>query len=62
MSRKIKSKLDSADVALIVIIVGMIVACFALQAHRDARMDTYAAENSCEWHYDYYFNKEPVCK
>lgn len=29
---------------------------------REARMDAYAKENNCTWHYSWYVNEEPVCK
>lgn len=62
MSEKTQRKLDLPTIIGIALIVGMIVAAFAIDQHRDARMTAYAEENNCEWHYDYYFNKEPVCK
>lgn len=29
---------------------------------KEQRMDNYAKEHSCSWHYDFYVNEEPVCK
>lgn len=26
------------------------------------KMERYAEQHNCEWHYSYYINEEPVCR
>ena len=49
-------------VAIICVVVGIVIVAIAINRHRDARMDAYAEANNCTWHYDYYANKQPLCK
>ena len=29
---------------------------------KEQRMDKYANDHNCTWHYDWYLNEEPVCR
>lgn len=50
----------------IIIVILTIVAAFAIafahKYHTELRMNNYAIENNCVWHYSGYIDEEPVCK
>lgn len=50
----------------IVIVLAIFAALFGASSYighqREARMDRYASEHNCTWHYDWYVTEEPVCK
>lgn len=50
----------------VVIVLAIFAALFGaarfIGHHREQRMDNYAREHNCTWHYDFYVNEEPVCR
>lgn len=58
---KMKNKIKTA--AKIIAGLAIVLAGIALYNHHvDERMDRYAEENNCTWHYSYYINEQPICK
>lgn len=56
-----KNKIKTA--AKIIAGLAIVLAGIALYNHHvDERMDAYAEENNCTWHYSYYINEQPICK
>lgn len=48
----------------IAILATIIVFSFAFihSIYTELRMNRYAMEHNCEWHYGYYLDEEPICK
>ncbi len=46
----------------ILTIVTVFALAFAHRYHTQLRMNTYAIEHDCTWHYSGYIDEEPVCK
>ena len=49
-------------IAVVASAIALVATVYAINEHKAANMISYAAQHNCEWHYDYYINKEPVCR
>lgn len=50
---------------IIITILSIIIAislAFIYNMHTELRMNQYAMEHNCTWHYSYYIDEQPVCK
>lgn len=62
-ARKIQkqNRLLKIVIAILATIIALSLA-FIYSMHTELKMNQYAMEHNCTWHYSFYLDEEPVCK